>query len=153
MEAEQGGSPTDRLAALNANPLYRTLGICVEEAHRGIARASLKPPANVCWPFPGQPHGGVLCALLDTTMAWAVFSELEPDQNCATVHLGMEYMQPARGRRFSCIAWNVHRTGRLSFVRGEVRDHEGGLLLIGQASFRIIRMTPGADPTAAGVFT
>ena len=152
MEAEDVRSPRDRLTALNANPLYRTLGIHVEEAQRGIARASLKPPANVCWPFPGQPHGGVLCALLDTTMAWAVFSELKSDQNCATVHLGMEYLQPARGRRFSCMAWNVHRTGRLSFVRGEVRDHGGDLLLIGQATFRIIRMTPGADPTATGDF-
>ena len=89
--------------------------------------------------------------MLDTTMAWAVFSELESDQNCATVQLGIEYMQPARGTRFSCTAWNVHRSGRLSFLRGEVRDPQGRLLIIGQATFRIIRMTPGADPTAAGV--
>ena len=53
---------------MNNNPLYRTLGIRVVEAGEGRAVSILEPVAEVCWPFPGQPHGGILFTMMDTTM-------------------------------------------------------------------------------------
>jgi hypothetical protein len=70
------------LQQLNDNPLYQTLGIRIEEACDGKAQSCLIPNPNVCWPFPGQVHGGILATVMDTTMAWAVFSKLEQGLTC-----------------------------------------------------------------------
>ncbi len=132
---------------LNDNPMYAVVGIRVHEAAEGRARATLVPPETLCWPFPGQPHGGVLATFLDTTMAWAVFSDLSVDQNCATIHLDVDFLRPAKGERFTCFAWTVHRSGRLCFTRAEIRDAAGHAVAIAQAAFRIIKTpVPAAAP-------
>ncbi|MBW1891829.1 MAG: PaaI family thioesterase [Deltaproteobacteria bacterium] len=123
----------------NANPLYHTIGMQVISAEDGRAVSQLRPPDNVCWPFPGQPHGGILFTQMDSTMAWAVLSAPGEGTNCTTVNLEIQYPAPARGPVFTCETRVVHRTGRSCFVRGESRDEEGGLVAMGQATFRIIR--------------
>ena len=123
---------------LNDNPLYKTMGIRVTEAGHGKALSRLKPDEKLCWPFPGQPHGGVLFTQMDATMAWAVFSELDEKYNCATIHLDIDYTAPAKGNSFTCSAWVTHRTRRLSFVRAEIHDPNRQLLAMGQATFRVI---------------
>ncbi len=134
------GMSAGQLAQFNDNPLYRAVGIHVHEAAEGRASVTLEPNPQLCWPFEGQPHGGVLGILLDTTMAWATFSELEPGYNCATLNLNIDYLAPARGRRFTCQARSVHRTGRLNFVRAEIRNESGDLVTIAQAVFRVVRV-------------
>jgi uncharacterized protein (TIGR00369 family) len=124
---------------VNNNPLYTTIGIRIEKAVNGEARSSLDPNPNVCWPFPGQPHGGVLFTVMDATMAVAVFSSLEDGQNCATIHADIQYTLPAKGDHFTCVARITHETGRLTFVRGEIHDMENQIVALGQAAFRIIR--------------
>jgi uncharacterized protein (TIGR00369 family) len=127
------------LDRLNNNSLYHTIGIRIEKARSGQAISKLNPTTEVCWPSPGQPHGGILFTLLDTTMAWAVLSALEPGYSCTTVDLNIQYTQPARGDSFSCIASLVHKTGRTAFVRGEIRDLTGQVTALAQGSFRIIK--------------
>jgi uncharacterized protein (TIGR00369 family) len=124
---------------LNNNPLYTTIGIRIEKAVDGEALSSLDPTPNVCWPFPGQPHGGVLFTLMDATMAVAVFSKLESGNNCTTIHADIQYTLPAKGDHFTCVARITHETGRLTFVRGEIHDMENQIVALGQAAFRIIR--------------
>ena len=124
---------------LNDNKLYKTMGIRVEEAGEGIARSRMEPDDRFCWPFAGQPHGGVLFTLMDATMAWAVISELDPGYGCATISLEIQYTHPAKGSLFTCSARTTHRTRRLSFVRAEIHDTEGQLLAAGQGTFRIIK--------------
>jgi uncharacterized protein (TIGR00369 family) len=126
------------LDQLNSNSLYGTLGIRVEAAADGKARSRLEPPAAMCWPFQGQPHGGVLFTLMDTTMAWAAWSELHSGYNCTTVDLDIHYTAPARGDFFICSAWSTHKTKRTCFVRADINDAKGGLVAMGQATFRII---------------
>jgi len=126
------------LDQLNDNSLYHLLGLRVEEAGDGAARSRLAPEPEICWPFPGQPHGGVLFTLMDTTMAWAVFSEVAPDHNCATISLDIQYILPANGKLFTCSARVINRTGRTSFARAEIRDAEERILALGQGTFRII---------------
>jgi len=129
----------DRLKKLNENQLYRTMGIEIQEAAQGRARSILSPKAEVCWPFPGQPHGGVIFTLLDTTLAWAVWSELDQGLNCATVHLDIQYSAPAKGDFFTCQGSVDQRTRAMRFVSGQVLDDQGRLVAMGQATFRIIR--------------
>ncbi len=129
---------------LNDNSLYRTLGIRVETADDGKARSWLTPPQDVCWPFPGQPHGGILFTFMDTTMAWSVLSRLDPGYNCTTVNLNIHYTHPAKGDEFTCSAWLTHQTGRTCFVRADIHDNQERLVAMGQATFRIIQtaLTP-----------
>lgn len=125
---------------LNDNPLYTTIGIRIEGVGRGEARSSLRPDHKLFWPFPGQLHGGILFTLMDTTMAWAASSELDPGWTCSTISLNIQYTSAARGNYFSCRACTAHRTGRLSFVRSEIHDSNDQLVAIGQATFRIVKI-------------
>jgi len=127
------------ISQMNDNPLYNALGIRVEEAADGKASSRLEPKSEICWPFPGQPHGGILFTIMDTTMAWAVLSQLDSGYNCTTVNLNIHYTLPAKGNLFTCSAWTTHRSGRFSFVRADINNAEGRLLAMGQAAFRIIQ--------------
>ena len=127
----------EQIAQFNKNPLYQTTGIRALTAERGRAVSELKPPGNVCWPFAGQPHGGILFTQMDTTMAWAVLSDAGEGTNCATVNMEIQYPLPATGPVFTCETQVLHRTGRTCFVRGESRDEHGNLVAMGQATFRI----------------
>ena len=71
------GLPPSYLERLNAGPLYRAIGITMERAADGRARSSMAPAEALCWPFPGQPHGGILFTQMDTTMAIAVLAAVE----------------------------------------------------------------------------
>jgi uncharacterized protein (TIGR00369 family) len=126
------------LDQMNANSLYQTLGIQVEAAGGGKARSRLIPKPVLCWPFPEQPHGGVLFTLMDTTMAWAIWSQLEAGFNCTTVNIDIHYTKPAKSDVFVCSAWSTHKTGRSSFVRADIHNSKGELLSMGQGTFRII---------------
>ena len=118
------------LDQMNENGVYETMGIRIEKASDGKAHSHLRPAPKLCWPFPGQPHGGVLFVL----------SQVDPGQNCATISTDIQYTNPARGDRFTCSALITHRTGRLGFVRAGISDTKGQPVAMGQATFRIIEM-------------
>ena len=130
--------PADRIARFNDNPLYRTIGIRLDELADGYARATLTPEESVCWPTPGQPHGGILFTVLDTTMAFAAMSTADHEVGCATVDCNIQYPAPARHGPFACRVATMAKTGRTVFVRGEVIDARGAPVAIAQATFRIL---------------
>lgn len=126
------------IVAFNENPLYKTIGIRLDDVGDGSARAMLAPRAEVCWPTQGQPHGGILFTTLDTVMAFAALSTADAEAGCATVDSYVQYPAPARDAPFTCHAQTSRRTGRTVFVRGEIVDAQGVLVAISQATFRII---------------
>lgn len=123
----------------NDNSLYRLVGIRVEEVGNGKAKAHLKPNPELCWPFPKQPHGGVLFTLVDTTMAWAVIADMYPDYTCTTISTNIQYTAPANGGFCICSAQVTHQTGRLSFVQAQVTGPDDKLLAMAQGTFRLVR--------------
>ena len=133
------GIPEELLKRINKNSLYKITGIQIEEAGEGRARSRLESNPKLCWPVEGQVHGGVLFTLMDTTMATAVFSKLDRVQSCTTVHIDIQFTYPARGEVFTCTTEESYRTGRMSFVRGEIHDAQRRLVALGQGTFRIIR--------------
>lgn len=130
----------EQLDRFNGNPLYGTIGIRIEKAGDGKAEALLSPSARVCWPFPGQPHGGMLFTIMDTTMAWAIQSLLADGLSCTTIDLAIQYLAPAREDPFTCRAETTHQTGRLAFVRADILDAQERPVASGQGTFRIIKM-------------
>lgn len=128
----------EALARLNDNPLYENLGIRVEEARDGHVRSTLAPTVRACWPLKDQPHGGVLFTVIDTSMAFAAMTVGESGGDCATVDCSIQYPAPARHAPFACVAKVIQRTGRTVFVRAEIVDARGGLVALGQGTFRLI---------------
>ena len=126
------------LDKMNANSLYQALGIQIEAADGGKARSRLIPEPAFCWPFPEQPHGGVLFTVIDTTMAWAIWSQLEPGFNSTTINLDIHYTKPAKSDVLVCTARSRHKTKRTSFVRADIHNSNGELVAMGQGTFRII---------------
>lgn len=124
---------------VNQNPLYRTMGITIETAEKGTVTSCLAPAPEMCWPFQGQPHGGVLFTLMDTTMAWAAISDQEEGGSCTTIHLDIQYTHPARGTCFYCQATVVSRTRRVSFVKSTIKDVDGVVLAMGQGTYRLMK--------------
>jgi acyl-coenzyme A thioesterase PaaI-like protein len=116
---------SEQIERFNRNPLYETVGIKLTGVGEGRAEARLSPSPQVCWPFPQQPHGGMLFTIMDTTMAWAVQSRLETGA--------------AKEGPFTCRAETSHQTRHLAFVRAEVLDARSRLIASGQGTFRIIK--------------
>lgn len=129
----------DMIDQVNQNALYNAMGIRIETAEGGKVTSILKPEPAMCWPFPGQPHGGVLFTLMDTTMAWAAISGQEKAGSCTTIHLDIQYTRPARGTSFSCRAEVVSQTTRVSFLSASIFDVEGQLLATGQGTYRLMQ--------------
>ena len=130
----------DLLNQFNRNVLYTTIGIQLKKAEEGRAVAVLTPDPKVCWPFPTQPHGGMLFTIMDTTMAWAVQSLLEQGFSCTTIDLNIQYLAPAQDGPFTCRAETTHQTRHLGFVRADILDAHNNPIASGQATFRIIKM-------------
>ena len=130
---------SEEMSRFNNNSFYQTLGIVVEEAKEGKALAKLRPVPAFCWPFDGQPHGGVLFTLMDTTMAWAVLTKLERGANCATINLDIQYTKRALGDIFTCQAWVTHLATRIVYVRADILDEEDQLVATGQGTFKAIK--------------
>ena len=127
------------LDQFNLNSLYTTVGIRLNKADGGSAESVLSPNPRVCWPFPGQPHGGILFTVMDTTMAWAIQSRLDAGFSCTTIDLHIQYLAPAQEGPFTCRAETTHQTGRLAFVRSDIRDAQDRPVAAGQGTFRIIK--------------
>jgi uncharacterized protein (TIGR00369 family) len=132
--------PQDLLDQFNRNSLYATVGIELKKAEEGRAEAVLTPNPKVCWPFPKQPHGGMLFTIMDTTMAWAIQSLLDQGFSCTTIDLHIQYLVPAKESPYTCLAETTHQTRHLAFVRAEIRDAHQRPIASGQATFRIITM-------------
>ena len=125
------------IAGFNDSPLYRTLGIRLLACENGRARSVLTPTPEVCWPTAGQPHGGILFTILDTSMAFAAISSTEGATGCATVDCSVQYPAPARHGPFDCHVATVRSTGRTVFVRAELLDVQGVPVALAQATFRL----------------
>jgi uncharacterized protein (TIGR00369 family) len=134
------------IAGFNASPLYRTLGIRLLTCGNGNARSVLTPTPEVCWPTAGQPHGGILFTILDTSMAFAAISSAEDAVACATVDCSVQYPAPARDGPFECHVATVRSTGRTAFVRAELLDAQGVPVALAQATFRL--SAARTDPAA-----
>jgi uncharacterized protein (TIGR00369 family) len=132
--------PQDLLDQFNRNSLYTTVGIQLKKAEEGKAESILIPNPKVCWPFPTQPHGGILFTIMDTTMAWAIQSLLDRGLSCTTIDLHIQYLAPAKDSPYTCSAETTHRSRHLAFVRAEIRDAQLHPIASGQATFRIIKM-------------
>lgn len=76
----------------------------------------------------GILHGGVTATLIDTAMAYAVRTRLEPNTPTATIDLTVHYLRPHINGKFTCTAKVVRAGKRIFTVSAEVHNEEGVLI-------------------------
>lgn len=92
----------------------RFLGIELDEVTRGVvkmhldARDDLKQVNDVL-------HGGSVASLIDTAAAFAVITQLDPEQSATTSDLTIHYLRPLTTGRITAEA-RVLRSGRRLLV-------------------------------------
>ena len=109
---------------------------CGELNDRGL-RLSLHAGEDGCWTeltldpafqgWEGVAHGGILCAILDEVMAWAVIGR---DTWGVTARMTVDFKRPvAVGRRLRAEGTVTGRTRRIFRTAGRILDAETGEVL------------------------
>lgn len=129
-------------------PFDELLGVEVISAKGGMAEACLEiTPLHRN--RRGVAHGGVVSALLDTSLGAAVVSTLAAQEWCGTLELSVQFRDPARhgplrGRG------RVERRGRqVAFAAGEVIDARGKVVAAAHGVWTIWPGHPDAGSPAA----
>jgi acyl-CoA thioesterase len=82
-------------------------------------------------------HGGVLFALLDTAMGYAVVKSLEQGRGCATLELKINYFRPVQEGVVRAEGRLVNRSRKTAYTEGEAVNEEGKLLAKASGTFFI----------------
>ncbi len=84
-------------------------------------RDDLRQPAGVL-------HGGVTATLIDTAMAFAVITRLEPGESTSTIDLTVHYLRPHFEGTFTCTAKVVRAGKRIFTVSADVVNEQDKLI-------------------------
>jgi uncharacterized protein (TIGR00369 family) len=72
----------------------------------------------------GVVHGGAVASLIDTASAFAVVTQLEPDERVTTTDLTIHYLRPVTAGRLTATARTVRAGRRLFVLSVEVMDDQ-----------------------------
>ena len=101
-------------AAFAAVPFAKLLGLEMGELKAGEATLHLTVRDELTQ-NQGVMHGGAVASLIDTASAFAVVTQLEPDERVTTTDLTIHYLRPIVSGRLSATA-RIVRGGRRLFV-------------------------------------
>jgi uncharacterized protein (TIGR00369 family) len=76
----------------------------------------------------GVVHGGAVASLIDTASAFAVVTQLEPDERVTTTDLTIHYLRPVTSGRLTATARTVRAGRRLFVLSVEVMDNQQRLI-------------------------
>jgi uncharacterized protein (TIGR00369 family) len=87
----------------------------------------------------GTVQGGLLCAMLDSATALALYAVLSQEWTALTANLNVSFLKPAQLGTFTATSWLVTRDERNAETAGELRDAQGMLVATATARLRIVR--------------
>jgi uncharacterized protein (TIGR00369 family) len=117
---------TDLRGRLAANPFVQFMGIAVPQLGRGYARFVL-PLRPDFLNSQGFLQGGVMAALADEAVAYALFSLAKPGELLNTVEMKINFLAPVQQGEIEAQAHIVKRGRTLSL--GEVAVRQGERLV------------------------
>jgi len=120
--------------ALHSLPFAQLIGMRLEELKMDEATISVEIRDELRQPS-GVLHGGVTATLIDTAMAFAVRTRLEPTAATATIDLTVHYLRPLVEGRATCIAKTVRAGKRIFTVSAEVFNSEGKIIATGLSTY------------------
>jgi uncharacterized protein (TIGR00369 family) len=86
----------------------------------------------------GTVQGGLLCAMLDSSTALALYAVLPQESTALTANLNVTFVKPAKLGTFTATSRLVTRDERNGETIGELRDAEGVLVATATARLRIV---------------
>lgn len=120
--------------ALHSLPFARLIGMQLEDLRLDEAVISIEMREDLRQPS-GVLHGGVTATLIDTAMAFAVRTRLEPEAKTATIDLTVHYLRPLVEGKAICTG-RVVRAGKSVFtVSADVHNEEGKLIATGLSTY------------------
>ena len=139
----RGQSLEQQRERFNALPLYRQLGLTLDEARPGFARVSMATSQLTLGGIGGSVHGGLLAALVDIVMLEAMFpSFAETDIPAGTADLNITYLRPALGSEVVAEATVLRKGKTLAVTEVAILDGEGNLCAKGRTIY-VIRQRSG----------
>jgi len=133
-------------------PFVQALGMQLWRFDSGVAEIGLvvRPEMQNSWQV---AHGGVVMTLLDVVMAHAARSVRDAADHATpgivTVEMKTSFMRPATGELLAT-GHLLHRTKRMAFCEGSVRDASGALCAHATGTFKFLRaLKRGAEIDAA----
>ena len=142
-EAESEIDPALR-EAINATgvPFWRTLGITLLTAERGLVRLHLPMRAELGTRRPEVMHGGAIATLIDAAAGGCVQTMRTPDDadwgGTSTIDMQVSYLSAATGDVQA--EGRILRAGkRIAFVDVTVTDDSGTALAVGRVTVSIAR--------------
>ena len=114
-------------AAFAAVPFAKLVGLEMGQIRNGEATLHLAVRDELKQ-NQGVMHGGAVASLIDTASAFAVITQLEPNERVTTTDLTIHYLRPIVSGRLTAMA-RVIRGGRRLFVLSvEVMDDQQKLV-------------------------
>jgi uncharacterized protein (TIGR00369 family) len=86
----------------------------------------------------GSVQGGLVSAMLDSSLSAALLAQLPPELTSMTVKLETEFLRPAPLTVLEAKAWLMSRDERSATTRGELRAPDGKLVATATAHLRIL---------------
>lgn len=114
---------------LPAPPIAETLNFGLVEAEIGRVVFEGDPLVNALNPQ-GTVHGGWTATILDSALACAVHSTLEPGEGYTSVEMKVSFLRPVlvgKSGRLRCEGSVVHRGRRLAISEARLVDSAGKL--------------------------
>ena len=108
-------------------PYARFLGLELGEMKPGEASLHLEVRDELRQ-NQGVVHGGAVASLIDTASAFAVVTQLEPNERVTTTDLTIHYLRPVTAGRLSATARTVRAGRRLFVLSVEVTDDQQKLV-------------------------
>lgn len=128
------------------NPLYKALGLRVDEARQGYARISLETnrltggqgEGAEAGGIGGSVHGGILALMLDVVVVEVIFASLgHDDRPAGTADLSITYMRPALGERVFAEGTLLRKGRQLAVVEVSITDSQGRMCAKGRALYAL----------------
>jgi uncharacterized protein (TIGR00369 family) len=87
----------------------------------------------------GHVQGGMLAAMLDSTLAAPLLRTLADGESIVTIEMKVSYVRPAAVGPILASGRIVERGRSIAFLAGELRNEAGGLIAAGTGTFRILK--------------
>jgi len=121
-------------AVIEGLPFAQLMGMRLVDLRVGEARFEIEMRDDLRQPS-GVLHGGVTATLIDTAMAFAMRTHLEPNARTATIDLTVHYLRPHIDGTISCTAKVVRAGKRIFTISADVFGGEGKLIATGLSTY------------------
>jgi uncharacterized protein (TIGR00369 family) len=125
---------------IDTNPFARSLAAHLLRVNReaGLVELSYEPHPNFQQGL-GAIQGGIVCAMLDFAMAFAVLARLPVGESATTVNINVSYLRAVQQGRLLGTG-TVDRIGKtMAFTRAHLVAPEGMLLATATSTLIVLR--------------